>query len=157
MMPFLFSQLPRWSVLSLLILQAIQVTPLPHAAVKQRDTALDAVLKIVTEFVNGIQTDVLEDINEILSLPDTSYTITQNSKTPILRATELATKKATFLYGPAVAGGPYFPTGAYGLLRVALDQAFIQEDLVPELALAAADAAAATAGLAKVCSFQWQM
>jgi hypothetical protein len=143
-----FSRLSQWSVLSLLVLLAVPVTPLPAAV--SRDTTLDAVLKIATSFLNGIQTAILEQVNDIITIPSGKYTITQNSQDPILRAAGIATKKATFLYGPPVAGGPAFPAGAYGTLRVALDQAFIQEDLVPELALAVADAAAAVAGLPKV-------
>lgn len=144
-----FAQLSGWSVLSLLIFFAIPVTPLPAPAVR-RDTALDAVLKIATSFINGIQTDILEEVDDILTLPTGKYAITQDSQTPVLRASGLAVKKLTFNYGPPVAGGPYFPAGALGTTRALLDQAFIQEDLVPELALAVADAAAATAGLPKV-------
>lgn len=147
-----FSQLQFWSVLSLLFLLAIPVTPLPTAApAVKRDTALDAVLKTATSFINSIQTAILEQVDDILTLPTGKYAITQNSKAPILRATGVAVKKTTFNYGPPVAGGPYFPTGALGTTRVLLDQAFIQEDLVPELALAVADAAAATVALPQVC------
>lgn len=142
-----FARLSCWSVLSFLFLLALPVTPLPTP---KRDTALDAVLKAATQFVDSIQTAILETVDDILTLPSGQYTITQSSQTPLLRAAAIAVKRLTFLYGPPVAGGPYFPDGALGTTRVLLDQAFIQEDLVPELALAAADAAAATLGLPKV-------
>ena len=139
-----------WSVLSLL-LWTLPVTSLPTPAVRQAPT-LDAVLKIATQFLNGIQTSILSEIDGILTAPTGGkYAITQNSKSPALRATELAVKKATFNYGSPVAGGPYFPAGILGTARAALDQAFIQEDLVPELALAVADAASAAADVRKVC------
>ena len=151
-MASLVTRLSLWSVLSLLILLTVPVTPLPVAV--SRDTTLAAVLKVATNFLNGIQTAILEQVNDIITIPAGKYTITQQSQTPIIRAAGIATKKATFLYGPPVAGGPAFPAGAYGTLRATLDQAFLQEDLVPELALAVADAAAAVAGLPKVLRTQ---
>jgi hypothetical protein len=148
MMKSFFALLSQWSVLSLLIFWAVPVTSLPVAV--RRQSPFDALLQAFTQFLNGIQTSILNDVDEILPLPAGKYTITQNSPTPVQRAAAIAVKQATFLYGPPVAGGPFFPSGPLGLQRVALDQAFLQEDLVPELGLAVADATAAVAGLPKV-------
>ncbi|KAH8660201.1 lipoxygenase [Xylariales sp. PMI_506] len=43
------------------------------------------------------------------------------------RAAGVLLKQATFLYGPPVAGGPYFPAGPLGLARAAADQ--VEEEL----------------------------
>lgn len=102
------------------------------------------------QFLASIPLGILNETDVLLPLPNGEYTITQKATDPVLRAAQIATTRATFLYGPPVAGGPYFPTGSYGSDRVALDQAFIQLDLVPELALAVMDLGQAAADVAKV-------
>lgn len=76
----------------------------------------------------------------------TAYTLPQNSKDPLGRAGAIAVTKVGFTYGAAVAGGPFYPSGALGLVKTAADQAAIQLEVLPEGALAAKDTAAATAG-----------
>lgn len=141
------------AVLSLFLLLTVLVNASP-VAVKRQDAVLSTILKAATQFINGIQTTILDQIDDIIPIPTGQYTITQNSDDPSVRSAGVATKRSTFTYGPPVAGGPSFPSGELGTLRVALDQAFIQEDLVPELALAVADAAAAFLGLPKVLHYQ---
>lgn len=75
-----------------------------------------------------------------------AYTLPQDSIDPLGRATALITTQLDFTYGPAVAGGPYYPSGALGIAKAAADQVAIQLEVVPEGALSATDTAAATAG-----------
>jgi hypothetical protein len=145
------SRLPHWSVLSLLIFHAIHVTSLPAAVRRQTSPVTPQELLVAFEqFLASIPLGILNETDVLLPLPNGEYTITQKATDPVLRAAQIATTRATFLYGPPVAGGPYFPTGSYGSDRVALDQAFIQLDLVPELALAVMDLGQAAADVAKV-------
>lgn len=90
-------------------------------------------------------------LNELLPSGG-KYAITQKSSNPLTRAAGIDLKRLGFLYGPPVAGGPYYPNGPLGLARDALDQADIQADLNPELANAALDDAKATADIAQVGS-----
>lgn len=76
-----------------------------------------------------------------------SYSITQNSPDPLIRAAGITTKALTFLYGPAVAGGPYYPSGVLGIAKIVSDIAQIEVDITPEAAGAALDLTAATAGV----------
>ena len=123
---------PSIKVLALILLQSIPISSLavPREAASSNSSAS---LQPLNELING------------------SYSITQNSNYPGLRAAGIDFKQATFLYGPPIAGGPYFPTGALGLAKVAADQALIQLDLTPELALAAVDATKATVDVLQVC------
>ena len=157
-MKFFLSPLPHWSVLSLLIFHAIHVTSFP-AAVKRQTSPVtpQGLLTAFEQFLAGIPLGILNQTDVLLPLPIGDYTITQKATDPVIRAAEIATTRATFLYGPPVAGGPYFPTGALGLARVALDQAFIQLDLVPELALAVTDLGQAAVDVAKVCLFGFRL
>ena len=140
----LFSQILS-SALSLLFLQSSLVTPLAVPRALTNTIPQDA-----SQFLNSI-TETVGDLIGDFTLPE-SYTLPQNSKHKLLRAAGVTTKRTTFLYGPPVAGGPYFPAGLLGLERVALDQAYIQLDLAPELAAAVLDDTKATADIAKVCS-----
>jgi hypothetical protein len=84
------------------------------------------------------------------TLPGPAYRITQKSNDPVLRAAGIATTRLTFLYGPPVAGGPFYPTGTTGLLRAAADQLAIQADELPELTGAGLDDTQATLKLSQV-------
>lgn len=75
-----------------------------------------------------------------------AYTLPQNSNDPLGRAAGIAATQLGFTYGAAIAGGPYYPSGALGLVKTAADQVAIQLEVLPEGALAAKDTAAATAG-----------
>lgn len=72
------------------------------------------------------------------------YSLPQNGSGSLTRSLDIVTKQAGYLYGPPVAGGPYFPTGVLGLAKVAADQAEIQLDEAPILAATALDAAGST-------------
>lgn len=76
----------------------------------------------------------------------TTYTLPQDSSDPLGRAAAIAITQLGFTYGAAVAGGPYYPSGALGLVKTAADQVAIQLEVLPEGALSAKDTAAATAG-----------
>ena len=147
------SFLPRhWSVLALLFSQAIHVTSLPAAVRRQTSPVTpQSLLTAFEEYLASIPLGILNQTDVLIPLPNGSYTITQKATDPALRAAQIETTRATFLYGPPVAGGPFFPTGSYGSDRVALDQAFIQRDLVPEVTLAVLDLTQAAADVAKVC------
>ncbi|EXJ61913.1 hypothetical protein A1O7_02344 [Cladophialophora yegresii CBS 114405] len=67
-------------------------------------------------------------LNPPYSLPKTGLL------TSLTRGLDITAKQVGYLYGPPVAGGPFFPTGALGLVKVAADQALIQLDEVPILA-----------------------
>ncbi|KAK3675475.1 hypothetical protein LTR78_004558 [Recurvomyces mirabilis] len=83
-----------------------------------------------------------------------NYYITQKSPTPLLRATGILTKALTFLYGPSIAGGPAYPTGILGLVKVTADLLAIQLDLTPETAQALVDNTDAILGIAKYDGLQ---
>lgn len=76
----------------------------------------------------------------------TTYTLPQDSSDPLVRAAAIEVTQLGFTYGAAVAGGPYYPSGALGLVKTAADQVAIQLEVLPEGALSAKDTAAATAG-----------
>lgn len=80
-----------------------------------------------------------------------SFTIPQEAPDPVLRATAINTTRAGFLYGPAVAGGPFYPTGLLGDAKVAADVANEQLEATPETVLIAEDAARASASTPQVC------
>ena len=86
-------------------------------------------------------------LNDRQLLSPSPYSLPSNGLDSLERSLAIVTKQAGYLYGPAVAGGPYFPTGVLGLARVAADQADLQLDLVPELALSALDATDGTASV----------
>jgi arachidonate 15-lipoxygenase (second type) / 8-lipoxygenase (S-type) len=68
------------------------------------------------------------------------YSLPQNDLlNSIARGLGITTKQLGFLYGPPVAGGPFFPTGVLGIARAAADQVLIQVDEAPILAAVAVD------------------
>lgn len=77
------------------------------------------------------------------------YSLPQNADAPVLRSTAITTKRLTFLYGPPVAGGPYYPTGTLGLVKSAADSLAIQLDELPMLTGSSVDNVDATANLAQ--------
>lgn len=79
-----------------------------------------------------------------------SFEITQDSKTPDLRAAGVDTKRATFLYGPAVAGGPFYPIGPLALMKKGADLTAVQVDEAPQLTGATTDQMEATLEAADV-------
>lgn len=76
------------------------------------------------------------------------YSLPSDAADPTLRSEGITVKQAGFLYGPPVAGGPYFPTGDLGLARVAVDGAEIQADLIPVRAAADSDTTESVASAA---------
>ncbi|KAJ4289623.1 hypothetical protein N0V90_010952 [Kalmusia sp. IMI 367209] len=71
------------------------------------------------------------------------YTIPQKAIDPALRALAINTTRAGFLYGPAVAGGPFYPTGPLGNAKVAADVGNEQLEAGPQQVLVFEDAARA--------------
>lgn len=81
-----------------------------------------------------------------LSERDTAlYTLPQNAKDALARAAAIEATKLGFTYGPAVAGGPYYPAGVLGVAKAAADSASLQLEVAPELLLAGNDSVAAAA------------
>lgn len=67
------------------------------------------------------------------------FCITQDSTAPDLRAAGIETKRASFRYGPPVAGGPFYPTGPLALAKQGTDLTEVQIDEAPQLTGATAD------------------
>ena len=88
--------------------------------------------------------------NVTTDLSVSHFTITQNAPDPFTRAAAIDVVRLSFLYGPPVAGGPYFPTGTLGTAKAAADQLGLQADGTPELTGAALDDTVATAHLPQV-------
>ena len=72
------------------------------------------------------------------------YSLPQNGSNSLTRALDIVTKQVGYLYGPPVAGGPYFPTGALGLAKAAADQAEIELEEAPVFTAIAVDTADST-------------
>ncbi|OAP60015.1 hypothetical protein AYL99_05017 [Fonsecaea erecta] len=73
-----------------------------------------------------------------------AYSLPQHDLLDLTRAVDITTKQLGYLYGPPVAGGPFFPTGVLGVARAAADQVEIQLDEAPILLAAAADGTEST-------------
>lgn len=71
-----------------------------------------------------------------------AYEIPQNATNP-LRQQAINKTREEFLYGPAVAGGPFYPTGSQGRAKVAADIADVQRETTPNTALVQQDVARA--------------
>ena len=71
------------------------------------------------------------------------YTIPQKASDPVARAEAIEEIRAGFLYGPAVAGGPLYPTGPLGQKKVALDIRNIQSESGPNSLIVQDDVAEA--------------
>lgn len=67
------------------------------------------------------------------------FQITQDSSTPDLRAAGIEAKRATFQYGPPVAGGPSYPVGPLALTKKNADLLAVQIDEAPQLVGATVD------------------
>jgi hypothetical protein len=81
------------------------------------------------------------------------YSLPQNDQSPIVRAAGITTKRATFLYGPGIGGGPYSPTGPLGVKYIAADSALTDSELAAEHVVDTADSVTATTDSAKVRRF----
>ncbi|KAH0294872.1 hypothetical protein KCU62_g480, partial [Aureobasidium sp. EXF-3399] len=68
---------------------------------------------------------------------------------PANRADAIATKQKNFGYGPAVAGGPFFPNGSLGNTLINNDVASLQAEAETQMNDLNADAQAATADTSK--------
>ena len=76
------------------------------------------------------------------------YSLPSNDSFSLTRSLDIVTKQLGYLYGPPVAGGPYFPTGVLGLAKVAADGAAITLDEAPELVASALDTTDSTTSAA---------
>ncbi|KAF1979237.1 Lipoxygenase [Bimuria novae-zelandiae CBS 107.79] len=70
-----------------------------------------------------------------------SFTIPQHAVDPVRRKADINTTRAGFLYGPAVAGGPLYPTGPLGNAKVAADVANVRVETTPNTILVQEDVA----------------
>jgi hypothetical protein len=78
-----------------------------------------------------------------------AYEIPQNA-TYALRQQAINATREEFLYGPAVGGGPFYPTGPKGNAKVAADIADVQRETTPNTALVQQDIARAGNSTAQV-------
>lgn len=72
-----------------------------------------------------------------------AYEIPQHNASYALRQRAINATREGFLYGPAVAGGPLYPTGPKGQAKVAADIADVQRETSPNTALVQQDVARA--------------
>ena len=79
-----------------------------------------------------------------------AYKITQRAPDPVMRQQAIDATREEFLYGPAVAGGPLYPTGPGGNAKVAADIADVQRETSPNTALVQQDVARAANSSAQV-------
>lgn len=114
-------------------------------------------------FVSGIVTALALQGSEAASIPRNTildrtsfnpYTLPSNAANSLARSTAILVKQTGYLYGPPVAGGPYYPTGLLGLVRVAGDTAAIDLDLAPVNIAAALDSAELLASAAEFNGLQ---
>lgn len=64
-----------------------------------------------------------------------AYEIPQHAPDAVLRQKAINATREEFLYGPAVAGGPLYPTGSKGRAKIAADIADVQRETSPNTAL----------------------
>ncbi|KAF7524016.1 hypothetical protein G7054_g11560 [Neopestalotiopsis clavispora] len=114
-------------------------------------------------FVSGIVTALALQGSKAASIPRNTildrtsfdpYTLPSNAANSLARSTAILVKQTGYLYGPPVAGGPYYPTGLLGLVRVAGDTAAIDLDLAPVNIAAALDSAELLASAAEFNGLQ---
>ncbi|ETS82938.1 hypothetical protein PFICI_04814 [Pestalotiopsis fici W106-1] len=82
------------------------------------------------------------------------YTLPSKATDSFARSLAITLKQSGYTYGPPVAGGPYFPTGVLGLVRVAADGVAISADLAPVTAAAGLDSAESLASAAEYNGLQ---
>jgi hypothetical protein len=144
---------PRFGLLVVLLLH-YNVLVLASPNTKRDNPGVDLINTLVNDLGKGITaaTEIGNSLLEELLTPLTggSYTIPQSSTNPLTRELTIDTVRTNFLYGPPLAGGPYYPSGILGIAKNALDVVNIQTDLTPELALAALDDVSAVADISKV-------
>ncbi|KAF7554099.1 hypothetical protein G7Z17_g3147 [Cylindrodendrum hubeiense] len=98
---------------------------------------LDPLLKSVSNTVDAVGDGLKKVTVTVSDTVSPSYSLHDSNET--LRSAGIFIKKTNFLYGPAVGGGPYFPTGPLGLAKVTADQALINLELGSQLALVSLD------------------
>jgi hypothetical protein len=123
------------SLLFFLIFYSISVlaAPLLNSLVESVSKTADA----VGDALKNVTSSVTDPISAPYSLRDGN---------PTARSAAVLLKQTTFLYGPPVGGGPYFPTGPLGLAKVVADQALTGLELAPQFALTSFDAFDSTLG-----------
>lgn len=141
-----------WPFLLYILLQSSFSLASPLASVK-RDNGYDQLMSLFRNFVT--QSPVTSQIgtnllNQLLTGTNQSYTITQNSKTPLLRSANLDLVRSSFQYGNPVGGGPYYPSGLLGVSKAAKDVLDLSSELTPELTLTGLDAGKFTLDASKV-------
>lgn len=135
-----------WSLLAVPASFALLLAPVQGYVGRRQDVdaSADAVVNKAKNIVNPLSPNQSGTVPDLTVAGD--FSIPQDAATPLLRSTAVLAKQLTFLYGPPVAGGPAYPTGVLGLLKVTADLASIQLDLTPEAAKALLDVAGSVAG-----------
>ncbi|KAH8658057.1 lipoxygenase [Xylariales sp. PMI_506] len=141
---------------------SVAASPIAAVNVKRDNTTatvgiqlIDALLEGFAAGIPNITQNGLVLLEELLgSLPNQSYSIPQNCEDASTRATNLETVRSHFLYGAAVAGGPFYPSGDLGIAKDVLDISNIQTDLVAQIELAEVDDARASQNTSKYNNLQ---
>ena len=146
---YYYSWILFWSVLlsSVLISPVVSLAIPPVGEIPLLDKLRAAVAQLGSLIIDPPDDATLAPLRSTTN----KYTITQNAPKPRLRAAGIETKREGFLYGPPVAGGPFFPDGPLGQARAAVDQINIQRDLGPQLQNALTDDTNAIEDVAQVC------
>lgn len=79
-----------------------------------------------------------------------NFTLPQNDPLPFLRKFAIAATANGFRYGPAMAGGPYYPMGTVAAMKIAQDVFNENLELLPETSQATTDSTYAALTSSKV-------
>ena len=142
----------------LLQIVLVSASAIPAVTKTERDSPTDLIDELVGDMLARFQSSVpipsengTSLLAQLLSaLEGESYSIATESSDPIIRAANLDIIRDAFLYGDAVGGGPYYPSGILGIAKDVLDITNIQLDLTPQILLAINDSKQAILDAAKV-------
>jgi hypothetical protein len=135
-----------------LVLLGLHIGSLSAAAILPRASTKATAPNPAESYAAIIQklntTGALQQAYALIS--DVPYTIAQNAAKPDARAAAVNLVREHFTYGPPVGGGPFFPNGTLGSLRVATDVKSIQKEAVLPLQWSSEDTQVANANKADV-------
>lgn len=81
------------------------------------------------------------------------YSLPQNDPS-LIRAADIATKRTTFLYGPPLGAGPYYPAGPLGTAAIAADSVVTDAELAAQVLVSTNDSTVAHADSGKYNGLQ---
>ncbi|EOO04024.1 putative manganese lipoxygenase protein [Phaeoacremonium minimum UCRPA7] len=144
------------------IIVLVSASAIPAVTKTERDSPTDLIDELVGDMLARFQSSVpipsengTSLLAQLLSaLEGESYSIATESSDPIIRAANLDIIRDAFLYGDAVGGGPYYPSGILGIAKDVLDITNIQLDLTPQILLAINDSKQAILDAAKYNGLQ---